>query len=70
MPNLSTHRIRLVTGPALQLNCVGCGTGLQLNSRTRERAYADLDGKPFVDYYCRPCAMALGATIDDMKGDI
>lgn len=60
---LVTHRLRLVTGTPLAYRCVSCKKGLALLSRDNEPAYADLDGKPFVDYYCATCATAKGATL-------
>ena len=32
------------------VQCVQCSVFLKL-----DQAYADLDGTPFVDYYCPPC---------------
>ena len=37
-----------------QIPCVKCHTPVWFH-----HAYADLDGKPFEDYYCAPCAMQL-----------
>lgn len=35
--------------------CVVCGTWLHSN---KHKIFADLDGTPFVDYYCEECANA------------
>lgn len=76
---LSTHRVLPVGGPALSFVCIGCrreihsagwaaGQGLRAYQDVThgddvKRAYADLDGKPWVDYYCAVCAVAKGAKL-------
>ena len=42
--------------PAFTCHCVACG-GRVLSTD----ALADLDGRPFVDYYCRACAVPTGS---------
>lgn len=61
---LKLHRVLRVTGPAFRLECIKCGKKTQSD---REPVYADLDGKPFVDYYCKPCAISAGATLEEEK---
>ncbi len=66
--SLATHRLRLVTGPPIILHCIACGRKLSNTPQgalRAPRAYADLDGKPFVDYYCHACARAQGASLED-----
>jgi len=47
--------------------CVRCGSVCYAPEHNRQLgcgsryAYADLDGKPFADYYCESCAMELQA---------
>ena len=44
-------------GPCFRFLCVKCGRREQsITTDGRENAYADLNGKPFVDYYCLKCA--------------
>lgn len=69
---LLTHRVRMVTGPTLSFQCVACRCSISSNpSDTKglraRQAYADLDGKPWVDYYCYPCATKLGADLDVIR---
>lgn len=75
--SLATHRVRIVTGTILTgLHCIACRRQLTNDSRVNRpprtiteptRAYADLDGKPFVDYYCYQCATAMGADLDVIR---
>lgn len=62
--SLSTHRVRLVTGTPFQVKCIECG---KVTTTNREPVYADLDGKPWVDYYCRPCALGRGADLSESE---
>lgn len=39
------------------VNCVGCG---KLLNTQKHKVYADIDGIPFVDFYCEECANAKG----------
>jgi len=57
---LQSHRVNLVTGTPFRVTCVSCGKQTQTD---REPMYADLDGKPWVDYYCGPCAINNGAKL-------
>ena len=38
---------------AIKVSCVACGKKVATN---QEPVYADIDGDPFVDYYCYQCA--------------
>lgn len=42
------------------LRCVRC-EGRNFYARTSAKMYADLDGMPFVDYYCDLCVAVLRA---------
>ena len=68
MPNttmqLANHRVELVTGQPIRLNCVVCDRAIHNHTGYPNRAYADLDGKPWVDYYCFACATERGANLD------
>jgi hypothetical protein len=35
--------------------CISCGKRLQSNRQDLGLLFADLDGKPFLDYYCQEC---------------
>ena len=66
MNDLATHRVELVTGQPIRLHCIACGrelSNMPEHHPKLTRAYADLDGKPFVDYYCSDCATARGAKL-------
>ena len=43
-----------VRGLAMQYQCVGCGCYVTYGERGG--VFADLDGRPFKDYYCGKCA--------------
>ncbi len=61
---LQSHRVLLVGGPAMAFTCVNCEIPLTSDSQAiTNRAFADLDGKPWVDYYCYTCASKLGAKL-------
>lgn len=61
---LETHRVRVVGGTPFRVTCVACRKQTQTD---REPIYADLDGKPWVDYYCRNCALARGADLSQAE---
>lgn len=46
-PAVAAHFVRTI--------CVGCRAAI-----TMWEAYADLEGEPWVDYYCQPCAAKAG----------
>ena len=49
-------RLEPINGPRIRVTCVRC------SGRTwSDKAVADLDGAPFRDYYCEPCAAELRA---------
>ncbi len=60
---LSNHRVELVEGQPIQLNCVACQRAIHNRPGYPNRAYADLDGKPWVDYYCYTCVTDRGAKL-------
>jgi len=45
-------KLQKVKPPKMLYTCIKCG------KKTPE-VYADLDGKPFVDYYCEECTKSL-----------
>ncbi len=61
--SLATHRVELVGGQSIKLNCVACHRAIHNTPGYPNRAYADLDGKPWVDYYCYACATDRGADL-------
>ncbi len=64
--SLASHRVELVTGQPIRLHCIACGrelSNVDAHHPKLPRAYADLDGKPFVDYYDAECARKLGANV-------
>jgi len=44
------------TKPPFYFSCCACGKRTASESETGPQPRADLDGKPFRDYYCGPCA--------------
>ena len=50
--------LQKVTGKPFRCTCVQCGWR---NSTDNEDFTADLDGKPFKDYYCSKCTQKLNA---------
>ncbi len=57
---LEGHRVVLVTGTPFYSDCIRCGE--TMNSGIA-RVFADLDGKPWQDYYCESCAIFAGAKL-------
>ncbi len=60
MKPLKNHRVELVSGTPFRVTCIACQ---KQGYSDRQPFYADLDGKPWVDYYCEPCADRLGACV-------
>ena len=66
-------RMHIVTGTPFTVKCVNCGVRVlaggsftshganEVPFGTQRPVYADLDGKPFVDYYCEPCKERVSA---------
>jgi hypothetical protein len=49
-----------IRGLAMSYRCVKCHSLVTYGDRGG--VYADLDGKPFRDYYCGPCAQEVQCT--------
>lgn len=52
--NMQPVSVNPSAGP-LRFICTNCG---RWADQAQATVYADLDGVPFVDYYCAPCATA------------
>lgn len=58
--------LQIVTGPPFTATCISCEKRVIAGSKglpfgTELPVYADLNGKPFTDYYCSSCAADLRA---------
>lgn len=51
----------------VRLVCVRCN-GVHFVGRGGHKMFADLDGEPFVAYYCEPCRAHLIVTTGGRKG--
>ena len=59
---MNLHRVD--PHPSVRYVCIGCGCFIQ----PAGPAYADRDGKAYVDYYCEGCALELDPTVNAPGG--
>jgi hypothetical protein len=52
------------SNPPIKLQCVKCGKMVDA-----DKLLADLDGKPFVDYYCKECTAEYDGRYLDSDSD-
>lgn len=67
-------RLEKVTGnPVWKVRCIGCLEMVQVgdtpprNFCRKVGAWADLEGEPFVDYYCEECRIIIARSAERRK---
>lgn len=74
MPKIEFHKVAVADSGPLTFTCIDCGakvtqadkTTVKRNGHMAGPVFANLQGKPFVDYYCQPCAVKIQKPVGEL----